>query len=57
MLSKDPLMEMNSIVVPQLRNWHAVNENRGQFTRHGTAFFVILHKGLLLTENEFIISG
>lgn len=46
---------MNSIVVLQLRNWRAVKENRGQFTIDGTVFFIILHKDLLLTENEFII--
>lgn len=48
-------MEMNSIVVLQLRNWHAVKENRAQFAMHGTVFFIILHKDVLLTENEFII--
>lgn len=57
MLSKEPFMEMNSIVVLQLRSWRAVKENRGQFTMHGTVFFIILHKDLLLTENEFIIRG
>lgn len=51
MLSKGPFMEMNGIVVLQLRNWHAVKENRGQFTMHGTVFFIVLDKDLLLTEN------
>lgn len=57
MLSKEPFMEMNSIVVLQLRNWHAVKENRGQYTTHGTVFFIILHIGLLLTGKELIIRG
>lgn len=55
MLSKKLFMEMNSIIVLQLRNWHAVKENRAQFAMHGTVFFIILHKDVLLTENEFII--
>jgi len=57
MLSKEPFLEMNSVVVLQLRNWRAVKENRGQFTMRGTVFFIILHKDLLLTENECIIRG
>lgn len=48
-------MKMNSIVMLQLRNWHSVKENTGQFTMHGTVFSFILHNSLLLNENEFLV--
>lgn len=55
MLSKEGFMKMDRIVTLHPRNWHDVNENRGQFILHATLFFIILHNNLLLNENEFAI--
>lgn len=48
-------MKTDSVVTLHPRNWHDVNDNRGQLILHATLFFIILHNNLLLNENEFAI--